>query len=48
MGLFRCVHAYDGGGEREVALVVRLLRRSVVVVVPAVAVLAEPVEVLHA
>lgn len=42
------VHADDLRGDREVALVVRGGGRGVVVVVPAVTVLAEPVEVLHA
>lgn len=42
------VDADDGGCQGEVALVVRVQRRRVVVVVSALAVRAEPVEVLHA
>lgn len=42
------VDAYDGCSEREVALVVHVARRGVVVVVAAVAVRAVAVEVLHA
>lgn len=42
------VDADNGGGEREVPLVVRGGGRRVVVVVPALPVRAEPVEVLHA
>lgn len=48
MGLLGRVHAYDGCREREVSLVVHVVGRGVVVVVAAVAVLTEPVEVLHA
>jgi hypothetical protein len=44
----RTVDAQDGGGGHEQRLVVRGGRRRVEVVVPAVAVRAEPVEVLHA
>lgn len=46
--VLRSVDAHDGFREREVTLVLDDVRRRVVVVVPAVAVLAPPVKVLHA
>lgn len=48
MRVDRRVDAHYGASDGEVSLVVRGVRRRVVVVVAAVAVRAEPVEVLHA
>lgn len=42
------VDTHHAGGKREVALVLDGFWRRIVVVVPAVAVQAEPVEMLHA